>query len=486
MHKELDHDEHQFIASGELLAQKTLIPYKDYPYFHMPYLVFVYAAIFKHTNELVFSARVFSVICSLFTLGIVFFITLNAFRRQQIITQFLIASGSVLCLMTTSLFTFTSGKAWNHDSSILISLVAYVLHCYGAKKEKQLNWVLASGIFLGIAIGFRLTFALLIVPFLIMIVFYPANDHAIKKIRLIFSFSFGVFMGILPVLLLFFLAPEQFLFGNLMYAKLNTLYRQETGYTQAMTASGKLTYFLINVVSKPGNLKVFLPFMFLILSPNFLKRYDNASNHFEIIFIVILFPFLLAGALAPTPSFYQYFYAPIPFLMIGSLYLIAYFYNHQEKLRLGNKLFGNIIIVFMFVSSVFGLLYYKDINILLSSNEWFPNEAHKIGTEIALRVDKGRVLTLAPIFPLEGKLEIYEEFATGPFAWRTAHLLPYTKRRELAIISESDLDDFLKTKLPNAILLGYEGGLEEPFFRFAKNNSYKGSKLSNGKILFIR
>ena len=172
--------------------------------------------------------------------------------------------------------------------------------------------------------------------------------------------------------------------------------------------------------------------------------------------------------------------------MIGSLYLIAYFYNHQEKLRLGNKLFGNIIIVFMFVSSVFGLLYYKDINILLSSNEWFPNEAHKIGTEIALRVDKGRVLTLAPIFPLEGKLEIYEEFATGPFAWRTAHLLPYTKRRELAIISESDLDDFLKTKLPNAILVGYEGGLEEPFFRFAKNNSYKGSKLSNGKILFIR
>lgn len=486
VHKGLNHDEHQFIASGALLSQKALIPYKDYPYFHMPYLVFVYAAIFKHTNSFLLSARIFSTLCSLFTLGIVFFIAFNTFRRHHYLIRFLIASGSVICLMTNSLFTYTSGRAWNHDLSILLSLLAFVLHCYGARQEKPLNWVLLSGIFLGLAIGVRLTFAPLVVPFLIMIVFYPTNDYATKKTRLFFSFSFGVFMAILPVLLLFMLAPEQFLFGNLGYAKLNTLYRQEIGYTKAMTASGKLTYLFRKVVCKPGNLKIFLPFIFFILSTNILKSRAKASNYFEIIFILILFPFLLLGSFAPTPSFYQYFYAPIPFLMIGALYAIAHFYNQYEKSRLGHKLFANIIIVFMILSSIYGFYYYKNINILLSADKWFPNEAHKIGTEIASLVGEGKVLTLAPIFPLEGKLEIYEEFATGPFAWRTAHILPDDERRELGMISENDLNDFLKTKLPNAILVGFEGDLEEPLLGFAKENKYKAFKLSNGKTLFIR
>src|SRR3982751_2501664 len=38
--KRLDHDEHQFIASAALLARRGLLPYRDYPYFHMPHMVF--------------------------------------------------------------------------------------------------------------------------------------------------------------------------------------------------------------------------------------------------------------------------------------------------------------------------------------------------------------------------------------------------------------------------------------------------------------
>src|SRR5207248_10562117 len=46
MTKRLDHDEHQFISSAVLLARDGLLPYRDYPYFHMPYLIAVYAALF--------------------------------------------------------------------------------------------------------------------------------------------------------------------------------------------------------------------------------------------------------------------------------------------------------------------------------------------------------------------------------------------------------------------------------------------------------
>ena len=36
--KPLDHDEHQFVASGWLVARAGLLPYHDFPYFHLPYL----------------------------------------------------------------------------------------------------------------------------------------------------------------------------------------------------------------------------------------------------------------------------------------------------------------------------------------------------------------------------------------------------------------------------------------------------------------
>ena len=35
----LSRDEHQFIAAGALLATEGLLPYRDFPYFHVPNLI---------------------------------------------------------------------------------------------------------------------------------------------------------------------------------------------------------------------------------------------------------------------------------------------------------------------------------------------------------------------------------------------------------------------------------------------------------------
>ena len=57
MSKRLDHDEHQFVASGALLARQSLLPYRDFPYFHMPYLVGLYALFFRASDHLLLAAR---------------------------------------------------------------------------------------------------------------------------------------------------------------------------------------------------------------------------------------------------------------------------------------------------------------------------------------------------------------------------------------------------------------------------------------------
>jgi hypothetical protein len=97
-------------------------------------------------------------------------------------------------------------------------------------------------------------------------------------------------------------------------------------------------------------------------------------------------------------------------------------------------------------------------------------------------VHDGKVLTLAPIFPLEGKLDIYEEFATGPFMWRTADLVDKKDRKRLRIISENELDSYLTKKPPVAIFIGFEGGLEKPMFLYAQKNRFKKQVLANHEL----
>ena len=62
--KDYFRDENQFIASGKLLQSAGLLPYRDYPYFHLPNLVFVYALIDCFTEFSHLGARVFSVVCA--------------------------------------------------------------------------------------------------------------------------------------------------------------------------------------------------------------------------------------------------------------------------------------------------------------------------------------------------------------------------------------------------------------------------------------
>ena len=60
----LSADEHQFMASGIMVAEYNLHPYKDFPYFHMPNLVYLYALLFMLTDYPFLVARLFSALCA--------------------------------------------------------------------------------------------------------------------------------------------------------------------------------------------------------------------------------------------------------------------------------------------------------------------------------------------------------------------------------------------------------------------------------------
>ncbi len=96
----------------------------------------------------------------------------------------------------------------------------------------------------------------------------------------------------------------------------------------------------------------------------------------------------------------------------------------------------------------------------------------------------GKVLTFAPIFPLEGGLDIYPDFAAGPFTWRSAPLMDASERQRLGILSHSQLERLLTTNPPSGILVGYEPDLEAPFIKYAQDHGFTPITLPDGNTLW--
>src|SRR4028119_1549883 len=80
MTREVSRDEEQFVSAGALLLREGALPYVDYPYFHVPNLAFVYAALFAASDHLLLAARSFNVLCGWLTLMVVFAVAARGFQ----------------------------------------------------------------------------------------------------------------------------------------------------------------------------------------------------------------------------------------------------------------------------------------------------------------------------------------------------------------------------------------------------------------------
>src|SRR4030066_580819 len=134
MQRGYNRDENQFVASGELLAEQTLLPYRDYPYFHLPNLIFVYALVDKVTDYSLLGARAVSVVFSTANIVLIFLISYNFFRGQRLSIRITASAAGVLLLLANPLFAYTSGLAWNHDLPIFVGLLAFSVHVHGSAR----------------------------------------------------------------------------------------------------------------------------------------------------------------------------------------------------------------------------------------------------------------------------------------------------------------------------------------------------------------
>jgi hypothetical protein len=118
---------------------------------------------------------------------------------------------------------------------------------------------------------------------------------------------------------------------------------------------------------------------------------------------------------------------------------------------------------------------------------WKPLVIHQVGQKIAGQVGSdGKIFTIAPVYPLEGGLQVYPPMATGVFAFRTGSLLTDAQRLEQGVLSRENFESSLDADPPQGILTGFNPALEQPIVEYAISRGYQPHPLDKGLTLWVK
>ena len=495
MRRGLNHDEHQFVGSAVLMARYGLQPYADFAYFHVPGQTWLNAALFGASDSFLLTARLAAIVWSWLSLGLLLLVGLGTAPFAGGWTRLGYATAGVIVLAASPIFVHTSGRAWNHDLPMFLTLAG--LLAFLAATWQHANpvesagtqtghltlaarlWMLGAGMLLGLAIATRLSYAFL-APALALAIWLQGGRAWRQKLWLTLWLAAGGIAGMAPVWIALAAAPEGFLFGNVTYnLQLNTQYYAAAGHEQAMTLTGKLAYFGDLLLAQPGNFVAPLLFVVALLPalPKLRRR-----EAFPLVAVLTILPFALLGALSATPSQIQYYYMLFPFFVLGFFFAVP-LWQRRQSAALAAVTAGALLAI---ISTAVN--YGDGLAIVAQPDRWYPIKAHARGARIAELTDGGSVLTLAPIHAMEGGVPTYPEFVTGPLAWRVAHLVTPEERARQHLVTEAELPALLAIEPPRAVLAGFEGDdeeLEQVLLDYAQANGFVPVPLPDEGVLWL-
>jgi hypothetical protein len=198
---------------------------------------------------------------------------------------------------------------------------------------------------------------------------------------------------------------------------------------------------------------------------------------------LLLLPLALAGALSASPAQPQYWYPLYPLAVVAILSLVP----AVGRPVVGIAALGVAALLAMLLT---GPAYGDGVQILAEAERWYPNKIHRRGGQMAALVGEtsGEVVTLAPIWPLEGKLAIDPSLVTGSLGFRVADLVEPDVRRARNLTNATDLIARMEAAPPRAIAVGFEADdapHEAPLVEFARRYGYLPVVLEDEGVLWL-
>jgi len=474
----LNHDESMYITAGVFVAQNKIL-YKDFAYLQTPYLPLLYGNLYRLLHISSYYLLIGKLISFLFTCMSA--MTLFLVARRVLNDIALSLSVVALFLLNTTIVN-SAAAASNYIMPLTFSFMGFYLFQASINRNQIKPFGIAvAGFFLAIAIGTKLTYAAIVIPFIAISLFCPlTSEHSpiTTKRRiayLLFPFIAGIALGLLPMLS-YLSDVESFIFNNLGYHNVNAQWRQITGYTGIISPLLKIVYAL-TVFLQADNLILLIGILLGIgLSINSSQTIKQAIKRIpaEAFLAFLLFLIAVPTALAPTPSFPNYFAMPVSFLFL----LLVY--SSMSKSIEKSTLHRRLLLILVLVSvACNGPILLKPIYHLTDRNKWIGVYVHDVSMNvrnalIATGVGTNhKIATLSPLLVIESNLPIYSELSTGPFLYRVGDLLTLEQRKHFMSTSPRSIGDLFDKDPPAAILVGFEAELDNPLIEYAISKSYK-------------
>jgi len=447
MTKPVGRDEHMYCTGGVLMAQGKTI-YRDFSYpTQLPYHPLLYAVLFKglDTTHYLLVGRLVSVLADILVMLCIVAVYRLAFGD---LTVWGISLG--LCAAALYVYNpateYANGYAWNNDLVILCVALSFLLFTKidTSRKAGRLH-IAAIGALLTLATFMRMTTIIAELLLLTALLSLPAKSVK-ERIKTVLPFIFAAgLVSIYPVFVIT-RAPAAFSINLFKIHLLNSQWLHQIGIVHDKL---RLT---VMYLTQPGYFMLFVIAVYLIGALVLCRGKFQISNGRSALLATSLTAAFFALALSLPTIWRQYLAPPVGWTA--------------------------------------GLSASEKIAACFEPDTWIPIQVHRTATDIAENTKEPKlILTIAPLFALEGGCEIYPELSAGPFTYRIGNLMSDAERRTTRTAGPETLGRLAEQSPPSAIIVGaeppYFSRLEEPLESFAGVNWSK-KVYENGLTVYFK
>ena len=489
MTKVSGHDEQMYCTAGALLAEGKMI-YRDFSYVaQLPYHPLLCAAVFKmfDTTYYLLTARILSSLCDILIVVSIIGIYHRVFKSFGIDGRLLGMAGAFLYLFNPFV-DYANGFAWNHDAVVLcVCLSFWIFISIDFEDKSKYLRIAAIGALLTIATFMRITTTLVQLVFFAALLAHPAESIK-QRFKNILPFLIAATVVLIWPLWTIISAPQAFLLNIFRIPVLNSQWLHKTGMVHNKS---NLTF---TALTMPGYPQLIVIAVYLCAAMACCWRKLKMINaQYALLAILLALTFFII-VFIPLTMWRQYFALPVPFIIISFAYPLFYLrrLTVNGKTKMGFKMACILIAICAFVSVYSHLFVLDRIPKVFSPHGWEPLRMHRISEDIAQRTKEPKlILTLAPLYALEGKCDIYPEFSAGSFVYRIADSMTSDERKAAHAVGPEMLKQLLEQCQPSAVILNVEfKSLEMPLFETAVlpvgENKWERINYPNGPVVYFK
>ncbi len=467
-------DEQLYAPPGRLLDDHHL--YADFFYNHVPGSAWLFHGLMvaMGTDHLLLAVRL--AVFGAWLLFAVAVVTITfALTRSAVATVVV----SIFVLSNDLLLAQTGMAGTNNLLPLPFAYLGMGLFLLATRRERaRSGLVLAAGLMLALAASLKINFVAFIPPVVLAAFFVPREIPLSERIKgVVLPLAVGGLIGSLPILYYLVTDPSRFSAHVIgFHTGQHVAYwraQADLGEEAALSFGDKAKLAFLLWSSGTNLLLLFVTMLAFVQIGMQSGLKAVSALVLRVPFLMVAGTFLLAALLSflPTPSFPGYF-AP-PFVSVLLLFTLIYgWLSSESQLRLRPAWLTAAALALI----VNAPRLLEALPKLASPSQWTVSRVHAAGVHLAdaIRASgaKGKVATLAPIYPLEGKLPVYLELATGPFAYRSGGFAYEKVSHFYKVTSPTALEAMLATDPPAAVLVGFDSKLDEPFVHYAEANNY--------------